>query len=256
MHCTQIRNATLRLDYGGQRFLIDPMLADQGAFPGFAGTMHSETANPTVPLPVPVEQLFDVDAVLVTHTHPDHWDEAARTLLPKDLPVFAQNERDAAEIREAGFVDVRVLGERTDFAGVTLSKTAGRHGSADVMHRFGAVLGEVCGIVFHHPQEKTLYLAGDTVWYEEVAATLEQHRPEVIIVNCGDARLLGDQPIIMNEQDLLALAAAAPQALIMASHLEAVNHAALTRARLRAVLAEHGLTGRVLVPEDGAAMVC
>ena len=183
MHCTQIRNATLRLDYGGQRFLIDPMLAERGAFPGFAGTVHSETANPTVALPVPVEQLFNVDAVLVTHTHPDHWDEAARTLLPKDLPVFAQNERDAAEIREAGFVDVRVLGERTDFAGVTLSKTAGRHGSADVMHRFGAVLGEVCGIVFHHPQEKTLYLAGDTVWYEEVAATLEQQQPQEIIVN-------------------------------------------------------------------------
>ena len=256
MHCTQIRNATLRLDYGGQRFLIDPMLADQGAFPGFAGTMHSETANPTVPLPVPVEQLFDVDAVLVTHTHPDHWDEAARTLLPKDLPVFAQNERDAAEIRDAGFHDVRVLGERTDFAGVTLSKTVGRHGSAQVLARYGAVLGEVCGIVFQHPQEKTLYLAGDTVWYEEVAATLERHRPEVIIVNCGDARLLGDQPIIMNEQDLLALAAAAPRALIMASHLEAVNHASVTRARLRAVLAEHGLSDRVLVPADGETIVC
>ena len=256
MHCTQIRNATLRLDYGGQRFLIDPMLADQGAFPGFAGTMHSETANPTVPLPVPVEQLFDVDAVLVTHTHPDHWDDAARTLLPKDLPIFAQNERDAAEIRVAGFHDVRVLGERTDFGGVTLSKTVGRHGSAQVLARYGAVLGEVCGIVFQHPQEKTLYLAGDTVWYEEVAATLERHRPEVIIVNCGDARLLGDQPIIMNEQDLLALAAAAPRALIMASHLEAVNHASVTRARLRTVLAEHGLSDRVLVPADGETIVC
>lgn len=35
MNITHIRNATQRIDYAGKRFLIDPMLADKGAWPGF-----------------------------------------------------------------------------------------------------------------------------------------------------------------------------------------------------------------------------
>jgi L-ascorbate metabolism protein UlaG (beta-lactamase superfamily) len=33
MKITQVRNATLLLDYAGTRFLIDPMLSAKGAFP-------------------------------------------------------------------------------------------------------------------------------------------------------------------------------------------------------------------------------
>lgn len=35
MNITHIRNATQIIDYAGKRFLIDPMLADKGAWPGF-----------------------------------------------------------------------------------------------------------------------------------------------------------------------------------------------------------------------------
>lgn len=34
----QIRNATIRLQYAGSTFLIDPMLARKAAYPGFEGT--------------------------------------------------------------------------------------------------------------------------------------------------------------------------------------------------------------------------
>lgn len=35
MKLTQIRNATLKVEYAGKKFLIDPMLSKKGAFPGF-----------------------------------------------------------------------------------------------------------------------------------------------------------------------------------------------------------------------------
>lgn len=35
MNITQIRNATMHLNYGGTRFLIDPMLSAKGTWPGF-----------------------------------------------------------------------------------------------------------------------------------------------------------------------------------------------------------------------------
>ncbi|STT29842.1 metallo-beta-lactamase domain protein [Klebsiella pneumoniae] len=45
MNITHIRNATQIIHYAGKRFLIDPMLADKGAWPGFPGTARSELRN-------------------------------------------------------------------------------------------------------------------------------------------------------------------------------------------------------------------
>jgi L-ascorbate metabolism protein UlaG (beta-lactamase superfamily) len=42
-------------------------------------------------LKTPIDEILDVNAVIVTHTHPDHWDDAAISLVPKHLPLFAQN---------------------------------------------------------------------------------------------------------------------------------------------------------------------
>lgn len=248
---TQIRNATLRIDYAGVRFLVDPMLADQGAFPGFPGTAMSHLRNPLVPLPTSLPELLAVDAVVVTHTHPDHWDEAAQALVPKGLPIFVQNDSDAAVIRGQGFSDVRVLTDATAFRGVRLTKTAGQHGPDAVVRALPELLGEVCGVVLSHPGEKTLYLAGDTVWNGAVDQAIASHRPEVIVLNAGFAQILDLGPIIMGRQDVLAVHRAAPDAQIIATHMEAVNHCTLSRADLRAFSQEQGFADRLLIPADG-----
>lgn len=103
MNITHIRNATQIIHYAGKRFLIDPMLADKGAWPGFPGTARSELRNPLVELPFSRDKIVDVDAVIVTHTHDDHWDAAAIAAIPKTLPVFAQHEADAALLRSQDF---------------------------------------------------------------------------------------------------------------------------------------------------------
>ncbi|WP_272011192.1 MBL fold metallo-hydrolase [Roseovarius sp. ZX-A-9] len=225
---TQIRNATLRIDYGGVRFLVDPMLADRHSFPGFPGTANSEQHNPMVHLPLPIADIVDVDAVIVTHLHEDHWDQAARDALPKDLPVFAQNDADAEVIRGQGFTDVRVLSENSEFDGVRLIKTAGRHGTQAHYEVMAELLGDVCGVVFNHPEEKTIYLAGDTIWNENVDAVLSAHAPEIAILNAGYAMVQGiDGGIIMGTEDVLRVHQAAPEARLIASHMEAINHCVL-----------------------------
>lgn len=251
MKFKQIRNATVRIAYAGKKFLVDPMLAEKGAYPGFAGTVNSQQSNPTVGLPVSLDEILDVDAVIVTHMHPDHWDDAARTLLPKDIMLFVQNTKDAGAMQAAGFRNIRVLEDGTVFDGITLIKTTGQHGRGKVLQDFGEILGEVCGVVFQHPQERTLYVAGDTVWYEGVAANLKQYNPDVIVLNSGDAKILPDEPIIMGKQDVYEVYRAAPHATIIASHMEALNHSTLSRKDLREFLREKGMTQRVLVPDDG-----
>jgi L-ascorbate metabolism protein UlaG (beta-lactamase superfamily) len=247
---TQIRNATLRINYGGMRFLVDPMLADQGTSPGFPGSANSERRNPLVPLLMPAADITDVDAVIVTHLHTDHWDNAAKAQLKKSLPLFAQNDEDAAAIQEAGFTDVRVLTERSEFNGVKLTKTGGQHGT-DATLKAIPRLGKVCGIVFSHPSEKTLYVAGDTIWNQHVEQAIAKHQPDAIVLNAGKAVFIGLDPIIMGEEDVRAVHRAAPGVTLIASHMEAVNHCILSRADLRAFAEKEGFTSSLRVPADG-----
>jgi L-ascorbate metabolism protein UlaG (beta-lactamase superfamily) len=251
---TQIRNATLRIDYGGVRFLVDPMLADKDAFPGFEGTANSQRRNPLVPLPQPLASIIDVDAVIVTHLHPDHWDEAAKTRLNKSLPIFAQNEADAAAIRSFGFSDVRILGEDTVFRGVRLIRTGGQHGTDATLKALPQILGVVSGFVLRHPAHKTLYVAGDTIWNAEVERAIARHSPEVIVLNAGMATVIGLDPIIMGPKDVLAVHRAAPDAMLIASHMEAVNHCILSRADLRAFSKRDGYDQHLLIPADGETL--
>lgn len=267
MKVTQIRNATLVIEYGGVKFLIDPMLAPKESMPSFAGTANDHLRNPTVALSTAMEQILDVDAVVVTHVHTDHWDQTAAEVIPASLPMFVQHFGDKALISQAGYVslddgavhhvdgkafsDVRVLTGNPEFNGVKMRKVPGQHGSDLALQAVYDGLLEVCGIVFSHPDEKTLYLAGDTVWNDYVAANIATYRPEVIILNAGDAQIPGLGSIIMDADGVGAVCEAAPSATIIASHFEAVNHAVAKRDDLRRYVEAHHLADRVLIPEDG-----
>ena len=92
MKITQIRNATILIEFGGFRFLVDPVLADKDSYPGFPGTYNDHVKWPKVDLPLPISEIIDVDAVIITHTHEDHLDKAAMEAIRKDIQVFAQHE--------------------------------------------------------------------------------------------------------------------------------------------------------------------
>lgn len=254
----QVRNATVKITYAGTTFLIDPMLAKQGAYPGFEGTYRSNLRNPLVELPESAENVISgVDAVIVTHTHLDHWDDAAQKALPKDIPLFAQHEDDAQLIRSQGFKNVRVLTDESEFGGVKITKTGGQHGT-DEMYAVPALakpLGEAMGVVFQAKGYKTLYLAGDTIWRKEVDQAIETYDPEVIVLNAGKAKMTGyEGAIIMGEEDVLRASQAAKNAKIVAVHMDAVNHMSLTREELRAYVKKQGIESRVDIPEDGASL--
>lgn len=254
----QVRNATVKISYGGTTFLIDPMLSKKGTYPGFENTYRSNLRNPLVDLTESPEKVISgVDAVIVTHTHLDHWDDAAQKALPKDIPLFTQHEDDAKLIRSQGFKNVRVLTDDAEFGGVKITKAGGQHGTDEMYAAppLAKILGEAMGVVFQAPGYKTLYLAGDTIWRKEVDQTIEKYHPEVIVLNAGKAKVNGfEGAIIMGEEDVLRASKAAKDVKIVAVHMDAVNHMSLTRKELRSYVKEHGIESRVDIPEDGASL--
>lgn len=249
MHLRLIRNATLRLEVAGKQLLVDPMLDPAGARPPVEDT-ENDRRNPLVELPEPAEVVVaGIDAVLVTHMHRDHFDDTAAELLPKDVPVLCQPE-DAERLRGHGFTDVRPVDATAEFAGIELTRTPARHGSGATAER----MAPVSGFVLRNGEGRTLYVAGDTVLYDAVEAVLDEHRPDVVVVNAGAARLTGGEPLVMDADDVVAVARRAPDARIVAVHLDAINHCVQTRADMHQCLHEQQLTERVTVPEDGAAV--
>jgi L-ascorbate metabolism protein UlaG (beta-lactamase superfamily) len=245
-----LRHATLVLAIEGLYVLVDPMLSPAEAMPPVANAADDRRI-PLVELPlaeVELEYMLDhIDAVLVTHTHRDHWDDRAAELLPKQLPIICQPE-DEAKLRQAGFAAVQPVAARHEWRGVEFQRTGGQHGTGEI----GAKMAPVSGFVLRAAGEPTLYLAGDTIWCPEVEQALHTYQPDVVIVNAGAARFLIGDPITMTADDVAQVCRALPTAQVLAVHMEAINHCLLTRAQLSVRLEEQGLASRVLIPGDGA----
>ena len=236
MRLRLIRHATLVVRADDRTLLVDPMLDPAGARPPVPETPN-QRRNPLVELPEPAEVVVKrIDGIVVTHLHQDHLDATAIALLPKDIPLFCAPD-DAETLRGHGFGDVRPVDTSVDWDGLRITRTDGVHGP----------LGPSPGFVID-----SLYVAGDTIWCDEVRAVLDAHQPDVIVVNASGARFLQGGPLVMTVDDVIAVARHAPGAHVVAVHFEAINHCLETRADLHQRLHEEGLTRQVTVPEDGA----
>ncbi|CAK7033778.1 MAG: hypothetical protein DESF_01417 [Desulfovibrio sp.] len=258
MKFQQIRGATVIITYGGKRFLVDPFFAEKGSAPPIPSP-YNNFPNPLVDLPVSVKELVSADAVIVTHMHHfDHFDEIARDAIPKDKPMFTQSDNEAEDMRNLGFKNVTPLtGDGVLFSGITLFRTDAAHGqgeSSDKNYKAFGLPADASGVVFKHPDENILYIAGDTVWYEGVKKAISRHQPGVIVLNAALAAFADETPILMGTDGLYEVVKAAPDAAIIASHLDAVNHARIGREEIRHFVEKQKLFDRVYIPEDGEAL--
>ncbi len=250
-----IRNATLVLDYAGKRILMDPMFAPKDAFPGFPGTVNSEVRNPTVEMPIESESLFDVDAVLVSHLHTDHWDRFAVHSLPKHLKILVQNQEDYEIVKAQGFADVEALPEKTMFGGIHIKKTHCQHGNdaAYAVPELVEFLGKSSGFYMSAEEEPSVYFLGDTIWIEEIAYNLNTLKPDIVVVNAGHAQLADQRygAIIMGKEDVAGIHRLLPDTTIIAIHMEALNHCTLSRRELRKFAEENGFSKKLIIPANG-----
>ena len=257
MEITQIRNATILVEYNGIKFLIDPWLLPKNSMQGFDAAVNSHNRQPRVDLPFSIEKIVDVDCVIVTHIHPDHWDVVAEKEIDKSKKIFVQSEQDKAYIESKGFYNAVVISlDGTIYHSVTLYKTLTQHGKRDVIKPICESMGmpyDAMGVVFEAENEKTLYIAGDTIWCQEVENALEKYSPEVIVLNACAATLLNGERIIMDIKDVQEVLQVATNSRVIISHMDTVSHLTITRKDYEEYKKKNNVKN-LLIPNDGQSI--
>lgn len=238
-----IRSATIKLKIDGFTLLVDPYLAPQGKGRSYAGVRTS----PLVPLPCAVDELLaDVDAVFVSHLHSDHFDEAAREVIPKSMPLLCPDPL-ASALAADGFKDVRPIGDDTP-GPLGIRLTSGQHGPEAVLEE----MGNVAGFVLPLGRNKRLYWVGDSIDCPAVQQVLREYQPSVVVVHACGADWNGVGPLVMDCGMVESVLNAAPQARVIATHMDAVDHATVSRADLlRYFGSKPALMARMSIPLDG-----
>lgn len=255
MKFQQIRGATSVVTYNGVKFLIDPFFAPKYTYPAVPSP-YNNFKNPMVELPIAVDEIIQVQAVVVTHMHHfDHFDDFAAKALPKDMPMFTQSEKEKEDMQNLGFSNVTALTEDgVCFKGVSLCRTPALHGdgvTATYYYKKFNLPSEACGVIFQANDEKVFYLAGDTVWFDGVAQSIKKYQPQIIALNAANAQMYDGTPILMGVEGLEEVALAAPEAILIGTHLDAVNHARIGRKEIKEFSQTHNLMSRLYLPNDG-----
>ncbi len=251
MHRTSIkllRHATLLIELGGKKLLIDPMLSKKSEMEP-VGNCGNEIRIPMVDLPIPelevTKMLSEIDAIVITHLHRDHWDEPAQSLVGKNkLIICSPNDQEA--LKEQGFKNIQPIKSNLNWEGIQIYRTGGQHGTGAI----GKSMGEVAGFVFANNQD-SIYVAGDTIWCEEVEKALIDFNPKVTILNAGGAKFLTGDPITMTPNDIVKVYEKQSNSKIIAVHMDTVNHCFVTRKDLAQELQKKGLQSKILIPIDG-----
>ncbi|HVM68903.1 MAG TPA: metal-dependent hydrolase [Gaiellaceae bacterium] len=226
---TWLGHASFRLDTpGGNRIYVDPFL----------------TGNPKCP--EAEQQPERVDAILITHAHGDHVGDTQDLIGRFSPQVVAPVEVHDWLWRQGvqdGVLDPN-KGGTVEVAGVRVTLTHAQHSSSTNDGTYG---GEPVGLIVRADGMPTLYFAGDTNVFGDMALIARIYEPEIAILPIGGHYTMDPREAAF-ALELLGVRRCVP------CHYGTFPLLAGTPAQLREEAAALGLDVEVHEPEPGGSV--
>jgi L-ascorbate metabolism protein UlaG (beta-lactamase superfamily) len=171
---TWLGHSAFRLDTpGGKRVYVDPFL-------------HGNPRCPEAEL-----EPERCDLIALTHGHGDHVGDTLAIATRFGCPVIAQVELRgwlSGQGLSADMSHAPNKGGTVDVGGVKITLTDANHSSSS---DDGTYLGEPCGLVFELEDGFTIYFAGDTNVFGDMALIRRIYEPDVAVLPIGDHFTMG-----------------------------------------------------------------
>jgi L-ascorbate metabolism protein UlaG (beta-lactamase superfamily) len=257
MKITSIGGPTALIEIDGFRLLTDPAFDPAGSeFTNGPSTLY-KTAGPTMT----PEQIDPVDAVLLSHDqHYDNFDRSGREFSLR-APRLVTTPSGAKRLGGAAVGlspwESTKLATKNSSASLTITSAPARHGPPGIEPMSGAVTGFI--VQPGNEREPTVYITGDTVWYEGVADVAQRFDVTAIVLFAGAARVPSRTPehLTMNVEDAIATARAFPKARIFPVHHHGWKHFSENLQSLVDGFVKAGLSDRLqpMMPGDSADLI-
>ncbi|UHQ98062.1 MBL fold metallo-hydrolase (plasmid) [Natrinema zhouii] len=191
-----IGTATVIIRYAGFTILTDPNFLHSGdhVHLGYGITSERKT-DPAIE----IEELpSDIDFVLLSHYHGDHFDRIVEEKLDQTLPIVT-TEHAADKLADKGFHQTYPMDTweeiiiRKGPLELNITSLPGRHGPPVVEKGLPPVMGSM--LEFKSTQENTLlqlYITGDTVMYDELEKIPAEYPDiDLALLHLGGTKILG-----------------------------------------------------------------
>lgn len=255
MKITQLRNATVVVEIADEVILVDPMLAPKSAIPALKYATRQRRKNPLVELPEISQALLSrVTRCLITHCQKGHFDHLDRTavawLRELNIPVYC-SDQDSLYLKNKGLnVQSLTTDSRNPFLQGSIELIPCLHGKGLI----GRLMAHGFGYFIQQTGQPSLYISGDTILTQEVRQFIINRQPDALIIPAGGARFDLGGDIIMGVDEAITVGKLS-QGMVIANHLEALDHCPVTRAALGLAVHQNDLSHRFKIPGDGESVI-
>ncbi|MGH1480289.1 MAG: metal-dependent hydrolase [Geminicoccales bacterium] len=188
MKLTWLGHSACHLAVDGKSVLVDPFFSGNPKFPN-----DFETG------------LEKVDIIMLTHGHADHLGDSLRLAKAFDATVVAMFEI-CAYLGAQGLekTEPMNIGGTIDCGGLSVSMVNALHSSAVVEDGKPVTMGNPAGLVIKS-SGKTVYHAGDTELFSDMALIQRIHQPKIGLIPIGDRFTMGAETAAMACNEFLDL---------------------------------------------------